>query len=77
MSRPSQSMNAPVRPTTAESITITRYRTVDVDGLKLFYREAGALRGSRAASVARLPDLFSHVSGPHSGACGPLPRYCS
>src|SRR5215471_3269177 len=42
MSRPSQSMNAPVRPMTAESITITRYRTVDVDGLKLFYREAGA-----------------------------------
>src|SRR6516225_8238952 len=42
VSRPSQSMNAPVRPMTAESITITRYRTVDVDGLKLFYREAGA-----------------------------------
>src|SRR6516225_487141 len=42
MSRPSQSTNAPVTPTTAESITITRYRTVDVDGLKLFYRESGA-----------------------------------
>jgi hypothetical protein len=42
MSRPSQSMNAPVRPTIAESTTITRYRTIDVDGLKLFYREAGA-----------------------------------
>src|SRR5215472_2798429 len=42
MSRPSQSMNAPVTPTTAESIVITRYRTIDVDGLKLFYREAGA-----------------------------------
>jgi len=42
MSRQSQSMNAPVTPTTAQSTIITRYRTIDVDGLKLFYREAGA-----------------------------------
>jgi pimeloyl-ACP methyl ester carboxylesterase len=42
MSRPSQSMNAPIRPAPAESTTITRYRTIDVDGLKFFYREAGA-----------------------------------
>ena len=42
MSRPSQLMNAPVWLTTAKSTTVTRYHTVDVDGLKLFYREAGA-----------------------------------
>ena len=43
MSLPSEStvVNARVSPTAPES-TITRYRTVDVDGLKLFYREAGA-----------------------------------
>ena len=42
MPRPSNPMNAPVTPATTESIAITRYRTIDVDGLKLFYREAGA-----------------------------------
>ena len=44
MSRPSEStaVDAHVSPTAAESTTITRYRTIDVDGLKLFYREAGA-----------------------------------
>jgi pimeloyl-ACP methyl ester carboxylesterase len=43
MSRPSESMavKARVSPKEPES-TITRYRTTHVDGLKLFYREAGA-----------------------------------
>jgi hypothetical protein len=44
MSRPSAStpLNADPRAVTPDTTKITRYRTIDVDGLKLFYREAGA-----------------------------------
>jgi len=53
MSRPLEStaVNSHVSPTKAEPPTITRYHTVDVDGLKLFYREAGA---SEAAALLLL-----------------------
>ena len=44
MSRLSAStpLNADPRAVTPDTTKITRYRTIDVDGLKLFYREAGA-----------------------------------
>jgi pimeloyl-ACP methyl ester carboxylesterase len=44
MSRPSAStsLNADPSAFTADSTKITRYRTIGVDGLSLFYREAGA-----------------------------------
>jgi pimeloyl-ACP methyl ester carboxylesterase len=53
MSRPlkSTAVNSHVSPTKTEPPTITRYHTVDVDGLKLFYREAGA---SEAAALLLL-----------------------
>src|SRR5215831_14809514 len=65
MSRPSNAMNAPVTPATTESIAITRYRTIDVDGLKLFYRESGcrgpfARRGSFRARKPRTRDRGHH-----------------
>ena len=42
MSRPSASTSLYPSAFTADSTTITRYRTIGVDGLSLFYREAGA-----------------------------------
>ena len=63
MSRPSAStpLNADPRVVALETTKITRYRTIDVDALKLFYREAGAseapalllLHGFPTSSIAR------------------------
>ena len=41
--------------------TIVRYRTVDVGGNTIFYREAG--RKDAPAPVARLSNCESHVQG--------------
>ena len=38
-----------------------RYRTADVDGFKVFYREAGPAGCAEAAAVARLPERGPHV----------------
>ena len=51
-----------------ENALETRYRTVDVDGLVIFYREAGP--ASAAASVVllspRVSDVVSDVPKSHS-----------
>ena len=39
----------------------TYYRTIKVDGLSIFYREAGPERRSCAAAVARLPFFVADV----------------
>ena len=38
-----------------------RYRTVGVDGFKVFYREAGSADAPKLLAVARLPDSGPHV----------------
>ncbi len=40
--------------------TIT-YRTANVDGIKIFYREAGAPDAAEAAIAARLSEREPHV----------------
>ena len=37
-------------------MTPTTYRTADVDGFKVFYREAGRAERTEAAAAARLPE---------------------
>ena len=44
-----------------------------VDGVGIFYREAGP-RTRRRAAAARLSDLVAHVPQPDPGAGGPLSR---
>ncbi len=49
---------------TAERVDVsgTAYRTVQVDGLDIFYREAGPADAPVRAPVARLPHFVAHVS---------------
>ena len=79
MSRPSAStpLNADPRVATPDTTKITRYRTIDVDGLKLFYREAGASEAPALLLLHGFPDLVPYVSRPYSGARGPLPCRCA
>ncbi len=37
------------------------FNTVSVDGIKIFYREAGPARRAHRASASRISDLLSHV----------------
>jgi pimeloyl-ACP methyl ester carboxylesterase len=62
MSRPLETTvaRASVQPTAAESTIITRYRTTDVDGLKLFYREAGAFEAPAVLLLHGFP-TSSHM----------------
>ena len=39
----------------------TFYRTIQIDGLSIFYREAGAERRADAPPVARTAVLFANV----------------
>ena len=50
------------------------YRTADVDGLKIFYREAGPPGRAEAAAAARLPERQPHVPRPDPAAGRPLPH---
>ncbi len=43
------------------------YRTVEIDGLDIFYREAGSKGHPGGSSPARIPDLVPHVPQPHAG----------
>ena len=38
-----------------------RYRTADVDGFKVFYREAGATSAAELVAPARLPERGPYV----------------
>jgi hypothetical protein len=42
-------------------MTTIHYRSVGVDGLKVFYREVGKVEHIQAASIARIPDYGPHV----------------
>ena len=50
------------------------HRTKTIDGIKIFYREAGPEGCARRAAAARLSDLVAHVPQPDPGAGGPLSR---
>ncbi len=54
-------------------MTAIRYRTADVDGLKIFYREAGTRRRADAAAAARLPERRPYVPRSDPAAGRPLP----
>ena len=53
---------------------VTRYRTATVDGIDIFYREAGRGGCARGPPAARLSHLVAHVPQPDSGARASLPR---
>ena len=55
-------------------MTAIKYRTADVDGFKIFYREAGAGRRAEAAAAARLPERRPHVPRPDPAAGRSLPH---
>ena len=42
------------------------FRTESIDGLNIAYREAGDPSPANDPAAARLPDIFAHVSEPHS-----------
>ena len=44
----------------------TSYRTVSVDGLKVFYREAGDPKASTVLLLHGFPTSFAYVPGAHS-----------
>ncbi len=56
-----------------EATTTIHYRTVDVDGLKVFYREAGDPHRPTILLVTRISDIITNVSQPDSAACESLP----
>ncbi len=41
---------------------ITHHRTAKVDGVNIFYREAGPKGRPGGPTAARLPDVVAHVS---------------
>ena len=43
-------------------MSMIRYHTADVDGLKIFYREAGRAAAPDVVAAARLSDQQPHVS---------------
>ena len=51
-----------------------KYRSADVDGLKIFYREAGAAGLTGAAIASRLPEREPHVPGSHPASRRSLPH---
>ena len=55
-------------------MTAIKYRTADVDGFKIFYREAGAAGRAEAAAAARLPERRPHVPRPHPASGRSLPH---
>ena len=67
-------MNAP-RQHPAGSATVARvaYRTVKVDGLDIFYREAGPEGRPDDPALARLPDSLADVPQPDPGPGGRYP----
>ena len=54
-------------------MTAITYRAADVDGFKIFYREAGAAGRAEAAAAARLPERGPHVPRPDPAAGRSLP----
>ncbi len=59
---------------TTGSYPVVYHRTKSVDGIKIFYREAGPDRCTGGAAAARLSDLLAHVPQPDPGSGGPLSR---
>jgi hypothetical protein len=54
-----------------DSSTLTVfYRTLNVEGLEIFYREAGPPGCSHRSALARLSVVFSYVPQSDSHACG-------
>ena len=51
----------------------TQHKTVSVDGVEIFYREAGPKDAPTHPAVARIPDLIAHVPQPDPGPFRPLP----
>ena len=45
------------------------YRTLNVEGLEIFYREAGPPGCSHSSALARLSVVFSYVPQSDSHAC--------
>ena len=41
---------------------MTTYNTISIDGLNIFYREAGSKGESDDRATARLPGIITHVS---------------
>ena len=54
-------------PNTDNRSTQVYHRTVKVDGLDIFYREAGTERCSHGIAAARVPDFLAHVPKPDPG----------
>jgi hypothetical protein len=55
----------------SNSITPTVfYRTLNLEGLEIFYREAGPRNASHRSALARLSIVFSYVPQSDSLACG-------
>ena len=46
------------------------YRTINVEGLEIFYREAGPRDAPQRSALARLSVAFSYVPQSDSHACG-------
>ena len=53
---------------------VTHHRTKTIDGIKIFYREAGPANAPVVLLAARLPDLIAHVSQSDPGARRSLSR---
>jgi pimeloyl-ACP methyl ester carboxylesterase len=73
MSFPSQST---VTLASDESTIITRYRTTDVDGVKLFYREAGAAEAPALLLLHGFPTSSHMYRDLIPALAEPLPRRC-
>lgn len=59
-----------IAPSPASADVRVAYRTAEVDGIHIFYRESGP----RDPAHARLSHIVAHVPGSYSGARGPLSR---
>lgn len=74
--------SAPASIAFAETTVITQqapatihYRSMKIDGVNVFYREAGPADGPRRRPASRLSDIVPHVPQPDPAARRPLPRH--
>ena len=59
---------------TTHALPVTHHRTTKIDGVSIFYREAGPRVSAGRPPAARLSDLIAHVPQPDTCSCGSLSR---
>ena len=60
---------------TTHALPVTHHRTTKIDGVSIFYREAGPVGCAGVLLLHRIPNLIAHVPQPHPGLWRILSRH--